>query len=63
MAIWACKSTSKANKKQKSHVNANSTSSVLSTHDSVSLWEDSEPLIYQDRPIGQNVAKERLKCK
>jgi hypothetical protein len=31
--------------------------------DSVSLGEDSEPLIYQDRPIGQKAAKERLKCK
>jgi hypothetical protein len=39
-------------KKQKSHVNASPVSSTPSTPDSVSLGEDSEPLIYQDRPIG-----------
>jgi hypothetical protein len=50
MTIWACKSTSKV--KQKSHVNASSTSSAPFTPNSVSLGEDSEPLIYQDRPIG-----------
>jgi len=53
----------RSNKKQKSHVNASSTSSVPSTPDSVSLGENSEPLIYQDRPIGQKAAKERLKRK
>ena len=53
----------RSNKKQKSHVNANSVSSTPSTLDSVSLGEDSEPLIYQDRPIGQKAAKERLKRK
>jgi len=53
----------RSNKKQKSHVNASSTSSAPSTPDSVSLGEDSEPLIYQDRPIGQKAAKERLKRK
>ena len=45
----------------KGHVNASSTSSDPSTPDSVSLGEDSKPLIYQDRPIGQKAAKERLK--
>jgi len=53
----------RSNKKQKSHVNASSTSSAPSTPDSVSLGEDSEPLIYQDRPIGQKAAKELLKRK
>jgi hypothetical protein len=52
-----------SNNKQKSHVNASSISSAPSTPDSVSLGEDSETLIYQDRPIGQKVAKERLKHK
>ena len=52
-----------SNKKQKSHVNASSTSSAPSTPDSVSLGEDNEPLIYQDKPIGQKAAKERLKRK
>ena len=47
----------------KGHVNASSTSSAPSTLDSVSLGEDSEPLIYQDRPIGQKAAKKRLKRK
>jgi hypothetical protein len=42
---------------------ASLTSSAPSTFDSVSLGEDSEPLIYQDRPIGQKAAKERLKRK
>jgi len=42
----------KSNKKQKSHVNASPVSSTPSTPDSVSLGEDSEQLIYQDRPIG-----------
>jgi len=46
---------------KKSHVNASPASSTPSTPDSVSLGEDSEPLIYQDRPIGQKAAKERLK--
>jgi TolA-binding protein len=46
---------------KKSHVNASPTSSTPSTPGSVSLGEDSEPLIYQDRPIGQKAAKERLK--
>jgi hypothetical protein len=53
----------RSNKKQKSHVNASSASSAPSTSDSVSLGEDSEPLIYQDRPIGQKAAKEQLKHK
>jgi len=35
-------------------------SSTPSTPDSVSLGEDSERLIYQDRLIGQKAAKERL---
>jgi hypothetical protein len=52
-----------SNKKQKSHVNASSTSSTPSTPDFVSLGEDSESLIYQDRPVGQKAAKERLKRK
>jgi len=51
----------RSNKKQKSHVNTTSTSSTSSTLDSVSLGEDSEPLIYQDRPIGQKAVKEWLK--
>ena len=51
------------NKKQKSHVNASPASSAPSTPDFVSLGEDSEPLIYQDKPIGQKAAKERLKRK
>ena len=45
------------NNKQKSHVNASSTSSTPSTPDFVSLGEDNELLIYQDRPIGQKAAK------
>ena len=53
----------RSNKKQKSHVNASPASSTPSTPDSVSLGEDSEPLIYQDRPIGQKAAKERLKSR
>jgi hypothetical protein len=48
---------------KKSHVNASLASLAPSTTDSVSLREDSEPLIYQDRPISQKVAKERLKRK
>jgi len=48
---------------KKCHVNASLASSAPSTPDSVSLREDSEPLIYQDRPIGQKAAKERLKRK
>jgi len=51
----------RSNKKQKGHVNASPASSTPSTPDSVSLGEDSELLIYQDRPIGQKAAKERLK--
>jgi hypothetical protein len=51
----------RSNKKQKGHVNASPASSTPSTPDSVSLGEDSEQLIYQDRPIGQKAAKERLK--
>ena len=39
------------------------TSSAPSTPDSVSLGEDSESLIYQDRSIGQKAANERLKRK
>ena len=53
----------RSNKKQKSHANASPASSAPSTHDYVSLGEDSEPLIYQGRPIGQKAAKERLKCR
>jgi hypothetical protein len=53
----------RSNKKQKSHVNASPASSTPFTPDSVSLGEDSEPLIYQDGPIGQKAAKERLKCR
>jgi hypothetical protein len=48
----------RSNKKQKSQVNASPVSSTSSTPDSVSLGEDSEQLIYQDRPIGQKAAKE-----
>jgi hypothetical protein len=48
---------------KKSHVNASPALLASSTPDSVSLGEDSEPLIYQDRPIGQKAAKERLKCR
>jgi len=51
----------RSNKKQKGHVNASPASSTPSAPDSVSLGEDSEPLIYQDRPIGQKATKERLK--
>jgi hypothetical protein len=51
----------RSNKKQKSHVNASPASSAPSTLDSVSLGEDSEPLIYQDRPIGQKAANEWIK--
>jgi len=51
----------RSNKKQKSHVNASPASSTPSTPDFVSLGEDSEPLIYQDRPIGQKAAKKRFK--
>jgi hypothetical protein len=61
---WQSEPTSqhqRSNKKQKIHVNASPTSSTPYTSDSVSLGEDSEPLIYQDRPIDQNVVKERLK--
>jgi hypothetical protein len=53
----------RSNKKQKGHVNASPASSAPSTSDSVSLGEDSELLIYQDRPISQKVAKKRLKRK
>ena len=55
------KTTKLLNKKQKVHYNASPASSTPSTPDSVSLGEDNEPLIYQDRPIGQKAAKERLK--
>jgi hypothetical protein len=48
---------------KKSHVNASPASSTSSTPDSVSLGEDSEPLIYQDKPIDQKAVKERLKCR
>jgi len=51
----------RSNKKQKSHANASSVSSTLSTFNSISLGEDNESLIYQDRPIGQKAVKERLK--
>jgi len=47
----------KGQTRNKSHVNASSTSSAPSTPDSISLGEDSEPLIYQDRTIGQKAAK------
>jgi len=53
----------RSNKKQKGHVNASPASSAPSIPDSVSLGEDSEQLIYQDRPIGQKAAKKRLKRK
>jgi hypothetical protein len=49
----------RSNKKQKSHVNASLASSAPSN--SISLGEDSEPLIYQDRPLGQKAVKERFK--
>ena len=51
----------RSSKKQKSHVNVSPASSTPCTPDSVSLEEDSEPLIYQDRPISQKTAKKRLK--
>ena len=51
----------RSNKKQKGHINASPASSTPSTPDSVSLGEDNEPLIYQDRPIGQKATNERLK--
>ena len=51
----------KSNKKQKNHGNASPASSNPSTADSVSLGEDSYPFFYQNRPIGQKAAKERLK--
>jgi len=53
----------RSKKKQKGHVNASSASSAPSTPDSVNLGEDNEPLIYQDKPIGQKTANERLKRK
>ena len=43
---------------KKNHVNASPASSTPSIPDAVSLGEDSEPLIYQDRPIGQKAVKE-----
>jgi hypothetical protein len=43
---------------KKSYVNTSPASSAPSTPDSVSLREVSEPLIYQDRPIGQKAVKE-----
>ena len=46
--------------KQKNHVNASPASSNPSTVDYVSLGEDSDAFIYQNRPIGQKAAKERL---
>jgi len=46
---------------KKSHANTSPASSASSTPDFVSLGEDSGPLIYQDRPIGQKAAMERLK--
>ena len=42
----------KSNKKQKNHGNASPASSTPSTADSVSLWEDNDKFIYQNRPIG-----------
>jgi hypothetical protein len=53
----------KGQTRNKSYVNASSTSLAPSTPDSVSLGEDSEPLIYQDRPIGQKAVNKRLKRK
>ena len=50
----------KSNKKQKNHGNASPASSNPSTADSVSLGEDSDAFIYQNRPIGHKAAKERL---
>jgi len=55
MAIWACKSTTKG------HASASLASSTPFTLDSVSLWQDSESLINQDRPNGQKTTKEWLK--
>jgi len=51
----------KSNKKQKNHGNASPASSNPSTPDSVSLGEDGDTFIYQNRPIGQKAAKERLR--
>ena len=45
---------------KKNHGNACPASSNPSTVDSVSLGEDSDAFIYQNRPIGQKAAKERL---
>ena len=63
MAIWACKSTSKVKQETKKSCQCkfNFISSIYPWF--CSLEEDSESLIYQDRSIGQKVAKERLKHK
>ena len=42
----------KSNKKQKNHGNASPATSTPSTADSVSLGEDSDTFVYQNRPIG-----------
>jgi hypothetical protein len=55
MAIWACKSTTKG------HASASPASSTPFTLDFVSLGQDSESLINQDRPNGQKTTKEWLK--
>ena len=51
----------KSNKKQKNHGNASPASSNPSTAYSVSLGEDNDKFFYQNRPIGQKAAKERLR--
>jgi ABC-type Fe2+-enterobactin transport system substrate-binding protein len=57
-----CKSTTKVKqKKQKGHTSASSISSTSFTPDSVSLGQDNELLIYQDRPISQKTTNEQLK--
>jgi len=64
MAILACKLTSKVKQETKKSCQCKfDFITASSTPDSVSLGEDSEPLIYQDRPIGQKAAKKQLKRK
>ena len=44
----------------KNHGNTSPTSSTPSSPDSVSLGEDNEAFIYENRPIDQKVTKEHL---
>jgi len=51
----------RSNKKQKCHASVSPASSTPFTLDSISLGQDSESLINQDRPNDQKTTKERLK--